>query len=92
MKGRDLFGVVVRTLALLLSLLSLWWLAYGLAEALGAPEQTRGEMSAYVIGGLVLGAISIGMLRGAAAIVGFSYPEDDGHSHSPGPPDGTQHS
>lgn len=74
MKPSELFGVVVRTIGLLVLLSAVWATFLGsLGVALGGPGQTVG-MLFFGIPALLIGLWL--MRSGAHALVRFAYPDD----------------
>lgn len=81
MKPSELFGVMVRTIGLLLVLSSAWGLFFaGLNLVLGGP----GNVAGMVIMGVPVFCVGLWLLRGAESFVRFAYPEEehDGQSSS----------
>ena len=75
MKPSDLFGVVVRTLGLLLAVYGVWFLVYGVAQSLRViAEVPEAETEAYFLSGLSAVAIGGVLMRCAHWFVQFSYP------------------
>jgi hypothetical protein len=74
MKPSQVFGIIVRTFGLLLTVYSMWYLAYGIATTLGLPEDAPGYEESYYLSGLVCFFLGLYCLRGAPLIVRFSYP------------------
>ena len=71
MKPAELFGVVVRTIGLLLVLSSAWMVLLGLlGVVLGGP----GQMAGMLVFGIPVLLIGIWLLRGARPLVEFAYP------------------
>ena len=84
MKSRDLFGVGVRIVGLLVLLWSLWYLAFGVAFVLRALHDTghESDMGAYFTTGIPGFVVGIFLLRFARQIVRFSYPSNREDSDS----------
>jgi hypothetical protein len=81
MKPRDLFGVVIRCIGLLMLIGSLLYL-YSAVVALFAPDRAQGWSPFSYIGvGVVLLLLSGYFLRGAPHLVGFAY-RGDGHENA----------
>lgn len=76
MKARDIFGIVIRLLGVVLLLYGLWYLAYAIAELCGLPQDSPGEMAAYFTAGVPATLIGVLFVRCARQIVRFSYPRD----------------
>ena len=75
MKGRDLFGVLVRVLGLIVILYAVWNLAFAVmftADALHDTSFDR-DFGAYYTFGVPALIVGIGLLRFARQIVRFSY-------------------
>jgi len=73
MKPRDCFGVVVRTVGLLLMLFSLFYF-YGAVAASVSPALGRGGTPVYYIGiGVVMMFVGLYLLRGAPHLLRFAY-------------------
>jgi hypothetical protein len=76
MKPRDCFGVVVRTVGLLLVLFSLFYF-YGAVAATVSPALGRGGTPVYYIGiGVVMMSVGLYLLRGAPHLLRFAYGKD----------------
>ena len=74
MEAADTFGVVVRTLGLLILLYGSWCAVYGLNALLGlANTKTPNEWKDYLPTGAVLALIGFALLAGAKAVVEFAY-------------------
>jgi len=80
MKPKDLFGIIVRTVGLLILLLSIIYTFYGFSIASRPPEKWRNSPSQYFILSAGLCATALYFLRGAPALVNFAYPQK---KHSP---------
>ena len=76
MRPAQIFGIIVRVFGLSLLIYSVWYLVYGVATALGLPEQQSGFKAAYFISGVTFLLLSLYLLRGAPHILRFSYPEE----------------
>ena len=74
MKARDVFGVIVRTAGLSLTIYALWYLAYGIAMMAGLPEEEQGNRPGYFLTGFLFLVMGLYFLRGAPGIMGFAYP------------------
>ena len=74
MKARDLFGVFVRTIGLIISIYSLWYLVFGIAELFGLYGANARPVANLITGvlGLILGIV---LVRDGREIVSFGYPE-----------------
>ena len=73
MRPAELFGVVVRTIGLLLVLSSFWMLLFGLLGlVLGGP----GEVVGLLFYGLPVFLLGIWLLCGAKSLVRIAYPDD----------------
>ncbi len=75
MKARDIFGIIVRTFGLSMTLYAAWYLIYGLATIAGLPEDAEGEMAAYFISGFFCLIVGLYLLKGAPLIMRFCYSE-----------------
>lgn len=84
MKARDVFGIIIRTIAIALLPVGLWYLAFAIADACGMKQDTPGEMATYFATGIPTSLLAITMLRCARQIVRFSYPgnKDDSDADS----------
>jgi hypothetical protein len=78
MKARDVFGVGVRIVGLVVLLWSLWYLAFGIAFVIRALEDTghEADMGAYFTTGIPGFFVGMILLRFARQLVRFSYPSD----------------
>ena len=71
------FGVVVRSVGLMLLVYSVWYLLYGAATILGMEgTQTEWRTGYFVSGGFLL-SVSLYLLRGARHLVRFCYPKEN---------------
>ena len=86
MKPRDCFGVVVRTVGLLLMLFSLFYFIGGVAAAI-SPSLGRGGTPVYyvAIGGVMI-LVGLYLLRGAPHLLRYSYGGDKEDSDRPQDP------
>lgn len=82
MKARDVFGIVIRSIGIVILILGVWYLAFGVAQACGVPQDTPGEMANYFVSGLPSCLLAVVFLRCARQIVRFSYPGDREDSDS----------
>jgi hypothetical protein len=81
MKARNVFGIIVRVLALCLLLVSLWHVTIGLSVAYGSSLLERGWTYPYncylsLVIGISSFVVAVLLLRFARQIVRFSYPGD----------------
>ena len=76
MKPRDVFGIIVRTAGLSLTIYALWYLAYGIAMMAGLPEEDQGNRPGYFVTGFLFLLMGLYFLRGAPGIFGFAYPAE----------------
>ncbi len=78
MKARDLFGVGVRIVGLLVLLWSLWYLAFGVAFMLRALQDSghESDMGAYFTTGIPGFVVGMVLVRFGRQIVRFCYPSD----------------
>ena len=76
MKARDLFGVLIRVLGMILVLYAIWNLSFAVAFSISLLHGTShdSDMSAYYIFGVPALVVGIGLLRFGRQIVRFSYP------------------
>ena len=75
MSAKELFGVVLRLIGLVLCLLSLWYFIY-VPVVLFGPEVPGGPpFYQYLISGMICLVIGLYFLRGAPHVARFSYPE-----------------
>lgn len=73
MKPSDVFGIVVRTVGLVITLTALWTIGGAfLNVAAGGPRNVAGLL----IPGIVELVIGLWLLRGAKALVQFAFPEE----------------
>ena len=75
MKPEDIFGIVVRFAGLSLFFYGLWYLEFGIATAMGLPEESAGYGVAYFISGAFFLIVGLYLLRGAPGLIGYAYPE-----------------
>lgn len=79
MKPDDIFGIVVRTIGVLLLLYGLWYLTFALAESMGiVAGQTRDEAKLLFITATAAIVVALILMRAADWVVRFSYPETTG--------------
>jgi hypothetical protein len=69
---KELFGVVVRTVGLMISISGLWYLGYAVAQATGLSEETY-PTGDYVISGAPFTALGVFLLLGAPFVVRIAY-------------------
>ena len=75
MSPKEIFGLVIRVLGLLLSILGVWYLI-STVSALVSPETPgTNPFHEYLIWALIFLAAGLYFLRGAPHIIRFSYPE-----------------
>jgi hypothetical protein len=72
MKPRDCFGIVVRTIGLLMLFVSGFYLMSGVA-ILETQSPAEWHWSAYLVYGVALFSIGLYMIRGAPHLVRFAY-------------------
>ena len=72
MEAKDLFGVVVRTLGLLIITSGLWYLAYAVSQAAGVSEETYPTRD-YVVSGTLFTVLGVIQLLAAPVVVRVSY-------------------
>lgn len=70
----EIFGIVVRTYGLSMSIYAIWYLVYGVATSMGLPEDAPGYGTSYYISGSLFLAVGLYFLRGAPAVIRLSYP------------------
>ncbi len=84
MKPDDIFGIIVRTIGVLLLLLGLWYLTFGLAEAIGiVAGETPDEAKLLFVTATSAITIALFLIRAAHWIVRFSYPANAGIQKAP---------
>ena len=76
MKARDIFGIVIRTVGVVLLLFGFWYLQFAVAHAFGLPQERSDDMVSYFMMGVATVLLGIVALRFARQIVSFSYPGD----------------
>jgi hypothetical protein len=84
MRPKDYFGLIVRTFGLVVLLAGLHFLLSAIYVFATPNLPHKSPLISYAIYGFVLIALSLYFLRGAPALVRFSYPEDssqDSHVH-----------
>ena len=69
----EVFGIVVRTFGLSFSIYGIWYLIYGIATSAGLPEDGPGYEQSYYISGLFSLVVGLYFLKGARAVIRFSY-------------------
>ena len=74
MKARDLFGVLIRVLGMILVLYAIWNLAFAVAFNITLLTSHDSDMSAYYTFGIPALVMGFGLLRFGRQIVRFSYP------------------
>ena len=78
MKPSDVFGIIVRTIGVLMLVSAGSYFLFGLAEAVGiVMEDSPQEMKAYFVGGSGSAVAAFVLLRGASWFVRFSYPNSE---------------
>ena len=75
MKPKDIFGIIVRVIGLVLLIYAIWFLIYGFATIMGYSEVNVGYKVSYFISGTTFLLLSLYLLRGAPLLVKYSYPE-----------------
>ncbi len=71
------FGVVVRSVGLVLLVYSVWYLLYGAATILGMEGTQHDWRVAYFVSGGLFLSLSLYLLRGARHLVRFCYSEEN---------------
>ena len=83
MKPKDIFGIIVRTIGVILVLFSFLYF-YGAVAASFKPELGRGAPPIYHIGfGFILLAIGTYCMRGAPKWLDFAYPDERADNKMP---------
>lgn len=88
MKPRDVFGIIVRVFGLALAFYAIWYFIYGIATLAGMPEDEPGYLTAYFLSGGFCLVMGLYLLRGAPALIRFSYPgkeKSESESENPQP-------
>jgi hypothetical protein len=73
MAAPDVFGVIVRTVGLLLTIYALWHLVYGLGILGFKEEEHRIERGNYLRFGVVAGSMGLFLMFGAVWITSWAY-------------------
>jgi hypothetical protein len=73
MQAHELFGVVVRTLGLWITLYGVWNLAFGVGRLTRAISSSRHPTINYLLAGVLYLVVGALLIFGADAIVGVSY-------------------
>ncbi len=73
MTASDLFGVIVRTIGLLMLLAALWQIAWALLNLVGGGP---GNAVALLLGGVPTLLLGWWFLRGARRLVSYAYAEE----------------
>ncbi len=81
MKACDIFGIILRTLAVIILLYGLWCLMFAITTAWVLRENSPSEMTTYLTSGIPLPIIGLLLLRYARQIVRFAYPRDQDDSN-----------
>ena len=76
MTNREVFGIIVRTVGLMITLAAAWLILLGLFGLISASEQVAGLLF-YGIPALFVG---LWLLRGARSIVSFAFSKDQGEN------------
>ncbi len=74
MTPQQCFGIVVRTVGLLLTIFSLHWFVTAVYVSMFAPKQPHSPLSAYIFYGTTIALGGLYLLRGAPRLVRFCYP------------------
>ena len=73
MQAQELFGVVVRTLGLVIALYGVWYLTFAIGRVLRAVSPGKYPVRDHFIGGSLFLLIGGSLLIGADAIVRIAY-------------------
>jgi hypothetical protein len=73
MYAQELFGVVVRTLGLVVALYGVWYLAYAIGRALRVVSPGQYPLRDHFFGGLLFILVGGSLLIGADAIIRIAY-------------------
>jgi len=73
MKPSDVFGVVVRTVGLVVTLMGLWRIGYAILDLVGGGP---GGAAGLLITGVPELLVGLWLLRGAKPLVQFAFPEE----------------
>ena len=76
MKPKDLFGVLVRAIGVVLAVFALWFLAYAGELLLGLPGETPHEHIENLVSAVLAAVVAVYLIRGAPHLVRFAYPKD----------------
>lgn len=78
MKPSDIFGIIVRTIGVLLLLYGLWYLVFAVAEVLGiVAAETPDEAKLLFLNAASAIVVALTLMRAASWFVRFSYPDDN---------------
>jgi hypothetical protein len=72
MEPKELFGVIVRTFGLSMTIYGLWYLVYGIAQAASLSEPTY-PTGDFVISGAACTLMGAFLLLAAGVVVRFAY-------------------
>jgi hypothetical protein len=73
MNSQELFGVVVRTIGLIIALYGVWYLAFAILRTLGAVSPGKYPPREHFLGGVLFILVGVSLLIGADAIVWIAY-------------------
>lgn len=84
MKPDDIFGIVVRTIGVLLLIWGLWHLTFALAESMGiVAGETPDEAKLLFVTATAAIVVALLLMRAAHWVVRFSYPESTSVQQAP---------
>ncbi|MBN1506258.1 MAG: hypothetical protein JW955_05405 [Sedimentisphaerales bacterium] len=73
MTPSDIFGIVVRTIGLIMTLVGLWTIGFALLILVGGGP---GGAAGLLIAGIPESLVGLWLLRGAKPLVQFAFPEE----------------
>lgn len=77
MKPRQIFGIVVRTFGLCLTIYAAWYVLFAMAILAGIQNAYRDEVPGYLLTGIPAAIAGLYLLRGAPLLLDFSYSRGD---------------
>jgi hypothetical protein len=72
MQPEDVFGLIVRTIGLLVALWGAWHLVFAIAQGANVTNSSH-PTSAYAVSGVSAIVVGVGLLKAATALVAATY-------------------